>query len=208
VYRHAGCPAGCMPWSPDDPQDESACMPYPARLSGTGAGLGRSVCRVHVARWRSCPSGWEIDGRGIATATGRPAGLWEVTYWPRFFDRNQAITAPTSPSCWRADATAMTGGSAAPRGTAVTDRPIRFTTAVALAAMSNEVASTYGELGQAARLVAFTVDYLRKASLALRRKASPAPARYRCAVVDLSVPASVMQAALPREPLSLVGSAK
>jgi hypothetical protein len=37
----------------------------------------------------------EIDGRVVATATER-AGRWrEVTYWPRFFDRNQAITALT-----------------------------------------------------------------------------------------------------------------
>jgi len=28
-----------------------ACMPYPARLSGTGAGPGGCLCRVHV--WRS-----------------------------------------------------------------------------------------------------------------------------------------------------------
>ena len=37
----------------------------------------------------------EIDGRAIATATERTGGWWEVTYWPRFFDRNQAITALT-----------------------------------------------------------------------------------------------------------------
>jgi hypothetical protein len=37
----------------------------------------------------------EIDGRVIATATERAGGWWEVTYWPRFFDRNQAITALT-----------------------------------------------------------------------------------------------------------------
>jgi hypothetical protein len=37
----------------------------------------------------------EIDGKVVATATERPGGWWEVTYWPRFFDRNQAITALT-----------------------------------------------------------------------------------------------------------------
>ncbi len=29
----------------------------------------------------------------VATATERAGSCWEVTYWPRFFDRNQAITA-------------------------------------------------------------------------------------------------------------------
>jgi hypothetical protein len=37
-----------------------------------------------------------IDGRIVATATERAGGSWEVTHWPRFFDRNQAITALTS----------------------------------------------------------------------------------------------------------------
>jgi hypothetical protein len=37
----------------------------------------------------------EIDGRVIAIATERDGGWWEVTYWPRFSDRNQAITALT-----------------------------------------------------------------------------------------------------------------
>ena len=37
----------------------------------------------------------EIDGRVVATAAERAGGWWEVTYWPRFFDRNQAITALT-----------------------------------------------------------------------------------------------------------------
>jgi hypothetical protein len=37
----------------------------------------------------------EIDGRVIATANQRDGGWWEVTYWLRFFDRNQAITALT-----------------------------------------------------------------------------------------------------------------
>ena len=37
----------------------------------------------------------EIDGRVVATATERAVGWWEVTYWPRFFHRNQAITALT-----------------------------------------------------------------------------------------------------------------
>ena len=37
----------------------------------------------------------EIGGRVIATANEQRGGWWEVTYWPRFFDRNQAITALT-----------------------------------------------------------------------------------------------------------------
>jgi len=37
----------------------------------------------------------EIDGRVIATARERTGGWWEVDHWPRFFDRNQAITALT-----------------------------------------------------------------------------------------------------------------
>jgi hypothetical protein len=35
----------------------------------------------------------EIDGRLVTTATERTGGWREVTHWPRFFDRNQAITA-------------------------------------------------------------------------------------------------------------------
>jgi hypothetical protein len=31
----------------------------------------------------------------IATARQRADGWWEVSHWPRFFDRNQAITALT-----------------------------------------------------------------------------------------------------------------
>jgi hypothetical protein len=37
----------------------------------------------------------EIDGAVIATARERAGGWWKVSHWPRFFDRNQAITAPT-----------------------------------------------------------------------------------------------------------------
>jgi hypothetical protein len=37
----------------------------------------------------------EIDAKVVATATERAEGWWEVTYWPRFFYRNQAITALT-----------------------------------------------------------------------------------------------------------------
>jgi len=37
----------------------------------------------------------EINGTAIATARKRGDGWWEVTHWPRFFDRNQAITALT-----------------------------------------------------------------------------------------------------------------
>ncbi len=35
------------------------------------------------------------NGRIIATARQRVDGWWEVSHWPRFFDRNQAITALT-----------------------------------------------------------------------------------------------------------------
>jgi hypothetical protein len=37
----------------------------------------------------------EVDGTVLATARKRADGWWEVSYWPRFFDRNQAITALT-----------------------------------------------------------------------------------------------------------------
>lgn len=37
----------------------------------------------------------EIGARVIATARERTGGWWEVDYWPRFFDRNQAITVLT-----------------------------------------------------------------------------------------------------------------
>jgi hypothetical protein len=35
------------------------------------------------------------DNKIIATARQRADGWWEVSHWPRFFDRNQAITALT-----------------------------------------------------------------------------------------------------------------
>lgn len=37
----------------------------------------------------------EVDGEVIATATERPDGWWDVSGWPRYFDRNRAITALT-----------------------------------------------------------------------------------------------------------------
>jgi len=37
----------------------------------------------------------EVGGVVISEARRRPGGWWEVTYWPRFFDRDQAITALT-----------------------------------------------------------------------------------------------------------------
>jgi hypothetical protein len=37
----------------------------------------------------------EADGAVIATARERADGWWEVSRWPRYFDRNQAITALT-----------------------------------------------------------------------------------------------------------------
>ena len=37
----------------------------------------------------------EVDGTILATARKRADGRWEVSHRPRFFDRNQAITALT-----------------------------------------------------------------------------------------------------------------
>jgi hypothetical protein len=37
----------------------------------------------------------EIDGSVVANARKRADGWWEVSYWPQFFDGNQAITALT-----------------------------------------------------------------------------------------------------------------
>jgi hypothetical protein len=37
----------------------------------------------------------EVGGTVLATARKRADGWWEVSYWPRFFNRNQAITALT-----------------------------------------------------------------------------------------------------------------
>jgi hypothetical protein len=37
----------------------------------------------------------EVDGIVLATANKRADGWWKVSYWPQFFDRNQAITALT-----------------------------------------------------------------------------------------------------------------
>jgi len=37
----------------------------------------------------------KIDGVVVARARQRVDGWWEVSHWPRFFDRNQAITALT-----------------------------------------------------------------------------------------------------------------
>ena len=37
----------------------------------------------------------EIDDCVVATARERSDGWWEVSHWPRFFDRNQAVTALT-----------------------------------------------------------------------------------------------------------------
>jgi hypothetical protein len=35
----------------------------------------------------------QIGDAVVAEARRRAGGWWEVTHWPRFFDRNQAITA-------------------------------------------------------------------------------------------------------------------
>jgi hypothetical protein len=35
----------------------------------------------------------EVGGEVISQARRRPDDWWEVTHWPRFFTRNQAVTA-------------------------------------------------------------------------------------------------------------------
>ncbi len=50
----------------------------------------------------------EIDGRVVATATERAGGWWQVSYWPRFFHGNRAITALTVTELLESDATATT----------------------------------------------------------------------------------------------------
>ena len=50
----------------------------------------------------------EIDGRVAGTATERAGGWREVSYWRRFFDRNQAITALTVTELLESGAIAMT----------------------------------------------------------------------------------------------------
>ena len=37
----------------------------------------------------------EINGEIVAEARRRSGGWWEVSHWPRFFDRDRAITALT-----------------------------------------------------------------------------------------------------------------
>jgi hypothetical protein len=37
----------------------------------------------------------QIGGTTVAEAKRRSGGWWEIMGWPRFFDRNQAITALT-----------------------------------------------------------------------------------------------------------------
>jgi hypothetical protein len=64
----------------------------------------------------------EIDGKVVATATERPGGWWEVTYWPRFFDRNQAITALTVTELLERPRQQRPACPCAPRGAAMTDR--------------------------------------------------------------------------------------
>ena len=59
-------------------------------LAGCAVGVGGR-------RFRAAVCGG-VGGREMAQVQGGRAGAggwWEVTYWPRFFDRNQAITALT-----------------------------------------------------------------------------------------------------------------
>jgi hypothetical protein len=37
----------------------------------------------------------KVEGRVVSTARRREGGWWEATHWPRFFNRNQAVTALT-----------------------------------------------------------------------------------------------------------------
>lgn len=78
----------------------------------------------------------EVGGQVISQAR-RPGDWWEVSYWPRFFDRDQAITALTVTELLetgrRVDDPA---GGSAPRGASVTDRLIRITTAMAVAGVA------------------------------------------------------------------------
>jgi hypothetical protein len=108
----------------------------------------------------------------IATARQRADGRWEVSHWPRLFDRNQAITTLTITELLRTgrdDSDPLV--TALSRGVAMTDRLIRITTALAVATVAAvaavisyrhayELVSTHGETGVTARLVPFTVDGL------------------------------------------------
>ena len=66
-----------------------------------------------------------IDGKVVATAKRRTGGWWDVSHWPRFFDRNQAITALTATELLEAGRDsndplgAARGGSVADRGLSI-----------------------------------------------------------------------------------------
>ena len=75
----------------------------------------------------------EINGKILATARRRDDDWWRVSYWPRFLDRNQAITALTVTALLkRGPRQQRSGGEGAPRGVAITDRLMQMTTALTL----------------------------------------------------------------------------
>jgi len=94
---------------------------------------GRGATHVNQDRRRFHVPG-DRRPKSIATATERVDGWWEVSHWPRFFDRNQAITALTVTELLESGRDSndpVVDG--APRGAAMTGQLIRITTALAVA---------------------------------------------------------------------------
>ena len=69
---------------------ESECVGSPFGSRGSPAEEGLHLWQSRIND--DCMT-LEIDGVLISQARRRPGGWWEVDYWPRFFDRNQAISA-------------------------------------------------------------------------------------------------------------------
>jgi hypothetical protein len=67
----------------------------PRSSYSSGAHLTWSPKILHASDTTRHAPAIEIDGAVITTARERAGGWWEVGHWPRFFLRNQAITAPT-----------------------------------------------------------------------------------------------------------------
>ena len=82
----------------------TACMPYPARLSGTDAGLGGCLSRVHAGRSRTelvgVSGGCQASARswafGTLTAPGREASLRV-----RPIDRCRSLAVEDQRQGWR-----------------------------------------------------------------------------------------------------------
>ena len=82
----------------------TSCMPYPARLSETGAGLGGCRCRVHAGRsqaelvggGRGCQAGARSWAVGILAVPGR-----EVSLRVRPPDRCRSLAAEDQRQGWR-----------------------------------------------------------------------------------------------------------